>query len=476
MKRKNGVTRGWMLVMLILVGTMPVAAQQCTPEGNWLGVISGSGGSIRVGMHVEKKGDGWKGFLNSPDQSKDTFSLEEVRWTGDSLLVRAKKIKARFSARMNSTCDTLRGTWRQNGALTLAMHRVDVLPVMERPQEPKPPFPYTIKEVEFTNPRAKITLSGTLTLPEGSGPFPAVVLVSGSGAQDRDETVAAHKPFWVLADYLSRNGIAVLRYDDRGTGKSQGNYQQSGLSDFIEDAAAAWKFLQAQPGIEPSKVGMIGHSEGGMVAPVVASRNPKLAFIVLLAGPGTSGKQILLSQGALIARAEGTPEEEIRRSLAVSETYLTIIETEKNPDKMEERIRSELKVLAANYTKEEGEAGGLSEANINAAAYSARSAWFPEFVRFKPEDYLRKVKCPVLALNGENDLQVPCKENLEAIGSALEAGRNPHYEVQSLPGLNHLFQHSATGRISEYSSLPETFAPEALTILGAWIQRTVQPK
>lgn len=459
----------------MLASVTPMVAQQCSPEGNWLGVISGSAGSIRVGMHIGKSGESWKGFFNSPDQSKDTFSLDEVHWTGDSLIVRAKKIRARFSATINLACDTLHGTWRQNGALTLAMTRVDVLPVMERPQEPKAPFPYTSKEVEFTNPRAKITLSGTLTLPDGTGPFPAVVLVSGSGPQDRDETVAAHKPFWVLADYLSRNGIAVLRYDDRGTGKSQGNYQQSGLSDFIEDATAAWQFLRSQPGIiDASKVGMIGHSEGGMVAPVVAAQNPGLAFIVLLAGPGTSGKQILLSQGALIARAEGTPEEEIKRSLDVSASILTIIEEEKNPDKIEERIRSEMKALAGKYTKEECEEAGLTDANINSVVYSARSVWFPEFVRFKPEQYLRKVKCPVLALNGENDLQVPCMENLDALRSALEAGGHKNYRIQALPGLNHLFQHSSTGRISEYAGIAETFAPEALSIVLTWIQSTIK--
>ena len=261
----------------------------------------------------------------------------------------------------------------------------------------------------YTNEPGKTTLAGELTIPEGSGPFPAVILISGSGAQDRDETLMGHKPFFVLADALSRRGIAVLRVDDRGVGGSTGSTMQATMEDSAGDVIAGLEFLKGRREIDKTKLGLIGHSEGGVIAPIVATKSMDVAFIVLMAGTGLPGDQIITLQTRLIAKSTGANDDEIK------------------------------------------------------------SPWLQYFLRHDPRPVLEKVKCPVLALVGEKDLQVPPKENLAAIETALKQGGNTVSTVKELPGLNHLFQNAKTGGIGEYSEIEETIAPSALTLIGDWI-------
>ncbi len=450
-----------------------VAAQVCQPEGNWLAVISRRKVRMRVGLHIEGSEKGLKGYMVSPDQTVEQFPLDKILWTGDSLILSCKKAGLQIRSLMQAGCDSLKGLWVQTVTLEVAFARVESLPDLSRPQEPLPPFPYRTEEVSIPNKKGGFELSGTLSYPEGDGPFPAVVLISGSGPQNRDEELLGHKPFLLIADFLTRQGMAVLRYDDRGTGKSGGTFHTANTYDLATDAEAAFAFLLKHPAVSADHIGLIGHSEGGMIAPLVASRNSKVAFIILLAAPGTSGQQILLDQAELIGRADSVPLEELNDNLRIARMTYDIIAREKKKEEAGRKIRELIKKETENMSAEEIAEAGLTEQAINAMVYELTSDWFSTFVRFNPEVYLKKVRCPVLALNGEKDLQVPAALNLEGINRALKSGKCPSFEVVALPDLNHLFQHCATGSPSEYVKIRETMSPEVLQIMIRWIKEAI---
>jgi dipeptidyl aminopeptidase/acylaminoacyl peptidase len=339
-----------------------------------------------------------------------------------------------------------------------------------RPQEPKKPYPYDEEEVGYENKRDGVKLAGTLTLPRGKGPIPAALLITGTGPQDRNESVSGHKPFLVLADYLTRQGIAVLRVDDRGVGGSTGSLADSTAENFAADVMAGIAFLKSRKEINPKQVGLIGHSEGGSIAPMVAAQNDDVAFIVLMAGTGLTGEETLYLQGALILKAGGASAEQLAKQRATQESMFKILKEEKDPATTEKRLHEE---LSRNLTEEDKK---KAEQAIMANIKRVNTPWFRHFLTFDPRPALQKVKCPVLALNGENDLQVPANENLREIGAALKAGGNKDVTVVRLPKLNHLFQTSETGSPNEYAKIEETIAPVALKTIGDWIlkQTTTQ--
>jgi pimeloyl-ACP methyl ester carboxylesterase len=334
---------------------------------------------------------------------------------------------------------------------------------LNRPQEPKKPYPYDEEEVDYENKRDGVKLAGTLTLPRGKGPFPAALLITGSGPQDRNESLLGHKPFLVLADYLTRQGIVVLRVDDRGVGGSTGSVPDSTTENFAADVTTGIEFLKTRKEIDPKHIGLIGHSEGGLIAPLVAAQNGDVAFIVLMAGTGLTGEEILYLQGALILKAGGASAEQLAKQRATQEGMFKILKEEKDPATAEKRLHEE---LSRNLTEE---AKKKSEQAIAAQIKRANTPWFRYFLTLDPRPALRKVKCPVLALNGENDLQVPATENLREIEAALKAGGNKDVTIVSLPKLNHLFQTSETGSMSEYAKIEETIAPVALKTIGDWV-------
>jgi fermentation-respiration switch protein FrsA (DUF1100 family) len=457
-------------IVLTISSLVPTYAQECTPDGNWMAIISRRKVHMRIGLHIEATANGYKGYMISPDQTTDQFGLDEVTWAGDSLKASCKKAGLKIAARMNGSCDSLDGLWIQTVTLNMSFFKVDQLPSMSRPQEPFPPYPYNTDEVTFKNEKEDIVLSGTLSYPKGEGPFPAVVLVTGSGPQNRDEELLGHKPFLLIADYLTREGIAVLRYDDRGTGKSGGVFATANSFQFADDAQAAVNYLMSCPHIDAKHVGVLGHSEGGMIAPIVASRDKKVAFIILLAGPGTTGKQILISQSELIGRADSVPEAEIQDNLRIAKLTYEIIEKEKDPMKMAEQIRAMVKKETEGMTPEQLEEAGLTSFGVTSMIMTLTSNWFTTFVKFDPVPWIKKVRCPVLALNGSMDLQVPAKENLAGVEAALKAGKCKDYACREFDGLNHLFQHCTTGSPSEYISITETMSPEVLRTIADWIK------
>jgi hypothetical protein len=324
-----------------------------------------------------------------------------------------------------------------------------------RPQLPKPPYPYRSLEVGYDNPAGHNHLAGTLTVPPGAGPFPAALLITGSGLQDRDETVAGHKPFLVLADYLTRRGIAVLRVDDRTMGGSTGDVVHATSANFATDVEAGVAFLKTRPEIDARKIGLIGHSEGGMIAPMVAVADPDVAWIVLMAGPGIPGDKLLVEQGRLIALAMGVAPDIVARNGALNAKVYAAIKNSKDASEAHDRAKALL--IAA----------GLSDAAAEAAVGPASSDWFRFFFNYDPAPTLSKVRVPILAIDGSLDLQVPPAEDLAAIKAATAA--NPDVMTQELPGLNHLFQTAKTGAPSEYQTIEETFSPAALKVIGDWI-------
>lgn len=345
---------------------------------------------------------------------------------------------------------------------------------MKRPQEPQGPYSYVNEEVKFQNTKANITLAGTLTLPSKGGKYPAVVLITGSGAQNRDEEVLGHKPFLVIADHLTKNGIAVLRFDDRGVGQSSGNFKTATSLDFSTDVESAVAYLQTRKEIDKSRIGLIGHSEGGLVAPLVASGSDNIRFMVLLAAPAIDLGKLLLKQDELIARSLGISEPEIQKikntnaiaySLIAKSSDLKVLRNDLVKLAEKEILKIPSQLLPPKMTKEEFIATQID--NLS-------SPWFQYVMKYSPDKTLEKVRCPVLALNGEKDLQVTPKENLAAITRALKDGGNSNITTKEFPNLNHFFQECETGSPLEYAKIEQTFSPKVLTEISVWILAQVR--
>jgi pimeloyl-ACP methyl ester carboxylesterase len=309
-----------------------------------------------------------------------------------------------------------------------------------------------------------VTLAGTLTLPAGTGPFPAAVLIAGSGPNTRDEPILGHRLFLVLADHLTRHGIAVLRYDKRGTGESTGDYGKATTLDFADDAEAALDYLAKHKAIDQRRVGLIGHSEGGLIAPMVAGRDKAAGFVVALAGPGVNGAQILREQGKRILIAAGTPPDQLETDMLRRDQAIEIVRNEKDPEIAAAKLRAALLDTA--------KADGKPEEMVQLSIKIINSDWFRFFFDYDPAPAWHALTCPVLVLIGGKDLQVPPDQNLPPIRAAL-AG-NPKAEIEELPGLNHLFQTAQTGSPAEYGRIEETIAPAALDKVADWIRHRAE--
>jgi hypothetical protein len=437
--------------------------------GSWLGNLEIGAISLRIVFNINYNGsDSLSATMDSPDQGAKNIPLGKTTLRGDSLRIEAPLLSGNYrGAAINDT--TIDGKWTQRGqSFPLKISKLRSGFSINRPQEPKPPFPYSSVEVSIPNRQFNIFLSGTLTLPKGEGPFPAAILITGSGAQNRDEALMGHKPFMVIADWLTRNGIAVLRYDDRGVGKSQGNYAAASTADLATDALAAFNFLKSHPAVNHSFIGMIGRSEGGLIAPIAASSEPAVAFIIALAGTGVTGEQILYRQQADISRLSGVSESDMRFAYETNRKLYAVLKKEKDNLKAEKKILEVYsKILEGQKISPEETESRLSQ--LKASFGSATYPWFRYFITTDPAKFWSRVKCPVLALNGEKDMQVAAGINLPAIEKAVKSGGNNNVKTVSFPSLNHLFQHCTTGLPSEYGKIEETFSPEALKTMSDWI-------
>lgn len=333
----------------------------------------------------------------------------------------------------------------------------------ERPQNPTPPYPYVAEDITFDSRADGIKLAGTLTFPKEGGPFPAAVLISGSGAHDRDETIFDHRPFLVLADHLTRHGIAVLRFDDRGAGKSGGDYMSATISDFAEDVGGAVDYLQSREEIDPHKIGLIGHSEGGVIGPMAASRSEGIAFMVLMGAPGFPVYQNLLLAEIIQGKAAGQSEESTQKMNKMRSRIFDIIREELDNEKAEEKIR---RVIDETY--ENLPAPVRKRLGDRLRIYLINKMRVLLF--YDPVPALKKIDCPVLSIHGEKDLQALSKENREAIEKALLDSGHQDHTIIELEGLNHLLQTAKTGSLTEYAKIAETIAPKALEVIAGWIR------
>ena len=439
-------------------------------EGVWEGVLDLQAMKLRLALKVSKAADGGlSAKLDSLDQGATNLEVDTISFKDGAVHFEMKRLFVVFDGTLNKEGSEISGEFKQGGGSTpLTLKRVARPTTLNRPQEPKPPYPYDGEEVSYENKRDGVKLAGTLTLPRGKASSPAVILITGSGPQNRNEELMGHKPFLVLADYLTRQGIAVLRVDDRGVGDSTGSTTSSTSENFATDVLAGIEFLKGHKGINSKQIGLIGHSEGGLIAPMVAAQSADVAFIVLLAGPGLPGEEILYLQGALILKAGGGAPEALARQRAEQEIMFNAVKQEKDNAAAEKKIREGFeKQLSAASDAEKAQARQALEPQINMVI----SPWFRHFLTYDPRPTLARVRCPVLALNGENDLQVPVTENLREIEATLKTAGNKDVTVVRLPKLNHLFQTSETGSPSEYVKIEETIAPIALKTLGDWIAK-----
>ncbi len=463
------------LIAIVTLGVGELMAQPDTMIGRWEGALEVPGASLTIVLHITTGTDGaLTGTMDSPDQGVTGLAMGTVEVRGDSLALTVPAVGGVYQGVRAG--ETLAGAWSQAGQrFDLNLSRIagaapNAAPpsAADRPQTPRPPFPYESTEVRFSSRDRSFELVGTWSMPRGPGPHPAVVLVSGSGPQDRDETLAGHKPFAVLADHLTRAGIAVLRFDDRGTAASGGDFQNATTADFTDDAEAAVAFLRSRPDIGP--VGIIGHSEGGLVAPLAASRNDDVDFIVLLAGPAVTGEQVLLDQGERIMLASGLSPEVARTNRTFQEAIFDEARAAETPAEMVQRVTERLTSLVATIPVESRAALGIPADPtpwVQAQAAAVAQPWFRYFLGYDPIPTLREVDVPVLAVTGSLDLQVSPEVNLEPMRAALSG--NPDATVEELPGLNHLFQEVETGAPHEYAETEQTISPILLDRVTGWI-------
>jgi uncharacterized protein len=441
--------------------------------GQWYGLMNVSTIELKVVFNISKTADGYSATMDSPDQEAKGIPATSVSFGQSVLKIENTKINFQFEGTLNKD-NVIVGKFIQGGqTYPLEMSRTP-FGAAARPQEPKPPFPYYSEDIKFVNERDKIELAGTLTLPRNVGMYPVVVMITGSGPQNRNEELLGHKPFLVIADFLTRNGFGVLRVDDRGVAESKGDFKTATTLDFSYDVEAAVKYLKTRKEINKKKIGLIGHSEGGMIAPMVAARSRDIAFIVLLAGPGIPGDKLLLLQAELIGRASGVPEAALKQQLDINRGAFEIVKSSTDPAVVKDRLSVYLKKAYSDALGPEKPAGYNGDDAIRGPLSELSSVWMQYFILLDPAVFLSRVKCPVLALNGGNDLQVPPKEDLAGISSSLLKAGNKKVTTIELPKLNHLFQESATGLPADYGKIEQTFSPAALAQVLQWMKNIVR--
>ena len=472
MKRKLFLFTVLLFVLSVIIPAK-IFSQDDALTGKWIGVLKISGIELHLVFNVSKDANKYKATMDSPDQGTKGIQVDKVTYKKNKVRFDVSIINGFFEGEINKEKNKITGKWKQgDNTIPIFLEKTFKEYKLDRPQEPKEPFPYISEEIIFRNDIDGINLAGTLTLPKGKGPFKAVILITGSGPQNRNEELLGHKPFLIISDYLTRNGIAVLRYDDRGIGKSEGEFPKATTLDFVVDVLSAVQYLKTRKEIDSKKIGLIGHSEGGLIAPIVATKTDDVAFIILLAGPGLPGSDIITIQAELIARVKGETEENIKTGKDFNIKVFKEINTQTDVTELKNTLDNIFSEFYDNLSNEEKEKTG-SKKSFLLRSKTLLTPWFRYFLKYDPRPTLEKVKCPVLALNGEKDLQVPAKENLKEIEIALKKGGNKNFKIVELPGLNHLFQTAKTGSPSEYSKITETFSPKALKIIIEWINKVI---
>jgi uncharacterized protein len=441
-------------------------------SGNWYGVFrTPQGNKQRLQLTFERKGGVLTGTMKNPDADKIEINIDSTYATDDSLKFYIHKIDMVYRGGWNTRNGRYEGYFQQRGnRAELNFSRREIregeLP-LDRPQDPQPPFAYDVEEVKFVDKTDKVLLTGTFTKPGVKGAFPAIVMISGEGPQDRDGERMGHKPFAVIADYFAKHGMAVLRFDDRGTGTSTGNHDSSDIYNYANDVRAAVGFLRQRKDVDSNAIGLLGAGLGGAVGQIVCADDHKIAFLMLMAAPGVDGRTAYLSRSYQLSLANGENETVIKNSMPLLNKYLDILTTVKDTAA---RKAQAIPVITGLFKMYADTAEALPD-DIAALSYQIDN--HPEVIsalRYNPADYLTKINCPVLAMNGDKDLEVNAAQNLRGIEKALVQGGNKMVTPRTFKGLNHLFQRCNSCTVEEYGALDETINPTVLEFMVRWIQ------
>ncbi len=445
----------WILLVLILT-SLSIYGQEIV--GKWNGLLKIQGAELRLIFNIEKSGKTYVSTMDSPDQGAKGLPVKKTTYKNSILKIEMPDFGIKYEGKMTHN-GIIDGIFKQAGLeIPLKLSKKEV--VIKRPQEPIKPYPYYCEEITFKNKKANIKLAGTLTLPKKKGKFPAVILISGSGAQNRNEELANHKPFLVLSDYLTKKGIAVLRFDDRGVAESTGSFNTATTFNFASDVESAIKYLKTRKEIDKNKIGLIGHSEGGTIACIIASRNKDVDFIVSMAGSMLRGDKLLLLQKSKIEKEMGINQTAInQRQVILKKAYKMILDKKLSQAVLKNKLYTYFK---AQYDKRMGEA----------LTKQLSSIWMITFVRLDPTKYISKINCPMLALNGKKDLQVPTTENLNALKANFKNKKK--LTIKEFDNLNHLFQECTTGLPTEYGTIKQTISPKVLDCIASWILKQTE--
>ena len=457
------------LIISLILSSLSLKAQDVT--GEWNGILKVGGMQLRLVFHVNKTDKGYSATMDSPDQGQKNIPMSKATFENKIITIEMAAARINYSGLLIGN-DSVNGTFSQAGQnfpMNLTRKAIQKQEV-KRPQEPRKPYPYYSEDLTFENKKAGITLAGTLTLPKKEGKFPVVVLITGSGPQNRDEELLGHKPFLVIADYLTRNGIGVLRFDDRGCFASKGNFKTATTFDFATDVDAAVEYLKTRKEVDLKHIGLIGHSEGGIIAPIVAAGNNSVNFIVLMAGTGVSGGDIMLKQQEDIGITTGMSKEDIQLTKEINSEVFKIMALASDTAKLRSDLTLYIKSRIKDFPKKDIPKDMTEDELAKVQVDNLMNPWMLNFIRYNPAGMLEKVKYPVLALNGDKDLKVCSKINLPAIENALKKGGNKLYTIKELTGLNHLFQESKTGSPTEYAEIEQTISPLALETIANWIK------
>jgi hypothetical protein len=457
------------LVLLTSLFSLTIFGQEIT--GQWNGALKIQGTQMRLVFNVTNTDNVVSSTMDSPDQGVKGIPTTTTSFENSILKITIANAKIEYEGTLGKD-NVIVGTFTQAGQsfpMNLSKEIIEKQKLV-RPQEPIKPYSYYSEGVTFENKKAGISLAGTLTLPKKKGVFPVVILISGSGPQNRDEELLGHKPFLVLSDFLTKNGIAVLRYDDRGTALSKGDFKTATSADFATDVESAIAYLKTRKEINKNKIGLLGHSEGGLIAPMVASKSKDVAFIVLLAGIGMQGDSLLLLQKKLIEEASGVSKEDIQKGQLSNRKIFDIVKKSTSLEQLNADLTIHFKQIVKDIPNHQKPAEMSDDDFVKLQVKQIASPWIQYFIKYNPEATLEKVKCPVLAMNGEKDLQVPPKENLEAIKKAITKGGNKRVTTKELPNLNHLFQECKTGSPDEYATIEQTYSPIVLNEIVKWLQ------
>jgi hypothetical protein len=444
-------------------------------EGYWRGgLLLPNGKTLPIGIGLTNNNGQWSGYLDSPEQNVYDMTWDSVGIENGDIFLRLQPqgtaSNAFLKGKWNSDLNVIDALWIQGATLNVHFLKGEPYREKPKPQTPKPPFAYKIEEVKIENVAAKLSLAGTLTLPEKGQNFPAIVLIAGSGPQNRDCEIFGHKLFWIMADYFTKRGFAVLRLDDRGVGESTGDFSTATTADLATDIAAAFDFLQKDARLDKKRIGLLGHSEGGIIAPMLAAKNKKIAFVVLMAAPAVSIVELMIQQNKRIAELDGMPAEALEKNLKILAKIYAEINNPKNKNKTGDDIFA---LIEKDLDSDSPELAESVKKQIN---FFIDSKWFNYFLKIDPKSYLSRLTCPTLALQGGKDVQVTPEDNLAAMQTNLEKAKNKNFSCQLFPELNHLFQTANTGSPEEYAKIEETIAPEVLKVIGDWLEKEVSNK